>query len=585
MTRKTASPKPAAADGAEDLSPTERGRRHLEGGAAPAVWGAPVLWHCGGCEFLWTGHARQIKCPTCGSRNLNVRPPVGAPAPPPVDSGASKPVFTFIETDQIESAPDNPRKHFDQEKLAELAATIREHGILEPLLVRHIDPARRVLAGGERRLRAAKLAGLKIVPCLVRKMTDAQFAEIQLIENLQREDLNPIEEAEAYARITRAGMSQKDLAAKLGIDPSQVSNRIRLLQAPPTAREAVAAGTMGTKQAELLIPWADLKGTGEKLAKRCVKERLTLEEFERALRDELENASRSLKPGAWGGPKFEITEALRAQLDVRKTPRRFGGDEPRAFNVRLWEKLQKAANAAVEARIDPRGEAREAKRSGAAKPAAPKEDPPREFGQKLYEWRCDQLVLRITAALEKASSDRLIFATLLAISDDEMTEARETLCRAFDLGPPFHRVTPTEFARSFVQCKSGAAVDLLRRVLLAEFVGSDGTLLSRWGMMPLIDGLAGLLGVDPIPPARSLDAGFLALWSDRRLEELAARPVFGRIEKGLSRPSLIAALLAHWPDDYVPPELVTVDAAGDFRTTLPSTAKPAKRAKKKAGPK
>jgi ParB family chromosome partitioning protein len=160
---------------------------------------------------------------------------------------------TYCAIDQIDPNPAQPRKSFDEEKLAALAETIRNRGILQPLVVRR-KGGRYELIAGERRWRAAKLAGLERVPVVVREAEDEESLEISLLENLQREDLNPIEEARAYRHmLERLGLTQEDLARKVGKDRSSVANSVRLLQLPREVQEEVASGTISEGHARALL--------------------------------------------------------------------------------------------------------------------------------------------------------------------------------------------------------------------------------------------------------------------------------------------------------------------------------------------
>lgn len=159
----------------------------------------------------------------------------------------------YCGIDQIDPNPAQPRKKFDEEKLAALAETIRQRGILQPLVVRR-KGGRYELIAGERRWRAARLAGLERVPVVVREAKDEESLEISLLENLQREDLNPIEEARAYRQMMeRLGLTQEDLARKIGKDRSSVANSIRLLQLPREVQEEVASGTISEGHARALL--------------------------------------------------------------------------------------------------------------------------------------------------------------------------------------------------------------------------------------------------------------------------------------------------------------------------------------------
>ena len=142
---------------------------------------------------------------------------------------------------RISSNPDQPRQHFDEEALQDLAASIREHGILQPVLVRPRADGHFQLVAGERRWRAARIAGLMEIPAIVEQIDDEAALEIAIIENLQREDISPLEEAEMFDRMTsQHGYSLRKLAQKLGKDKGYIENRLRLADAPPEVRELVA---------------------------------------------------------------------------------------------------------------------------------------------------------------------------------------------------------------------------------------------------------------------------------------------------------------------------------------------------------
>ena len=146
-----------------------------------------------------------------------------------------------VPIDRIEPNPQNPRLAFDPDTLGELAASIREHGVLQPVLVRPLDENRFQLIAGERRWRASKIAGLNSIPALVEDIDDATALEISIIENLQREDISPLDEAVMYDRMIKEhGYSIRRLAEKLGKDKGYLENRLRLADAPPEVRELVS---------------------------------------------------------------------------------------------------------------------------------------------------------------------------------------------------------------------------------------------------------------------------------------------------------------------------------------------------------
>ena len=146
-----------------------------------------------------------------------------------------------VPLDRIEANPENPRLVFEESALEELAASIREHGVLQPVLVRPLGPNQFQLVAGERRWRAAKIAGLAAIPALVEDLDDDVALEIAIIENLQREDLSPLEEASMYDRMIKDhGYSVRKLAQKLGKDKGYLENRLRLADAPQEVRDLVS---------------------------------------------------------------------------------------------------------------------------------------------------------------------------------------------------------------------------------------------------------------------------------------------------------------------------------------------------------
>lgn len=169
--------------------------------------------------------------------------------------GAEGPGVTTLEIPlaELEANPFQPRRHFDQAALEELATTIRSLGVLTPVVVRR-GPAGYQVVAGERRIRAARLAGLTRIPAVVKEASDAQALEMALVENLQREDLNPVEGAEAYRRLIEGfGLSQEEVAERVGRDRSSVANALRLLRLPKRIREDLANGTLSEGHARALL--------------------------------------------------------------------------------------------------------------------------------------------------------------------------------------------------------------------------------------------------------------------------------------------------------------------------------------------
>ena len=164
--------------------------------------------------------------------------------------------LTEVPVDQVEVNPRQPRKAFDPESLDELARSIQTAGMIQPVVVRRMPGERWQLIAGERRWRAARIAGLDRIPAVVRDATDAESVELALVENLLREDLNPLEEAEAYQHVlTEFGWTYEQLAQRLGRDRSSIANSLRLLRLPPAVQDDLRAGrlTMGHARALLAL--------------------------------------------------------------------------------------------------------------------------------------------------------------------------------------------------------------------------------------------------------------------------------------------------------------------------------------------
>jgi len=176
---------------------------------------------------------------------------------PGADDAAAGSGLREIRVDDIEPNPEQPRTTFDDVTLGELAASIRAHGLLQPVVVRELGTGRYRLVVGERRWRAARLAGLDRVPAVVRESDDAGSIVLALVENLQREDLNPIDEAHGYEALMEVGgVSQVDVAERVGKDRSTVANALRLLDLPPDVQGMLRAGRLSAGHGRALLSLA-----------------------------------------------------------------------------------------------------------------------------------------------------------------------------------------------------------------------------------------------------------------------------------------------------------------------------------------
>ena len=184
-----------------------------------------------------------------------------------------------VNLDELRAYPYQPRKVFNDEALQELAASIKEHGVFQPIIVKKSIKGYEIIAG-ERRVRASKLAGLTKIPAIVRNLTDELMMEIALLENLQRENLNCIEEALAYkSMITTLGLTQESLATKVGKSRSHITNMLGLLRLPQSVQDMVSSGNLSMGHARVLSKIEDNDKIVE-LANKIVNEKLAVRDIE-----------------------------------------------------------------------------------------------------------------------------------------------------------------------------------------------------------------------------------------------------------------------------------------------------------------
>lgn len=202
-------------------------------------------------------------------------------APPLPDVSPQTPT-TEVGIEQVSPNPRQPRRAFDEAALNELAASIQANGLIQPIVVRRVGQGYELIAG-ERRLRAAKLAGLTRIPVVVREADDLTQAQLALVENIQRQDLNPIERAEGYHALQRElGLTQAELGTRLGEDRSTISNHLRLLDLALPVRDLVRDGKLSLGHAKVLCGVAD-PAEQQRLADLAIQQELTVRNLERVL--------------------------------------------------------------------------------------------------------------------------------------------------------------------------------------------------------------------------------------------------------------------------------------------------------------
>jgi len=233
-----------------------------------------------------------------------------------------------IDTDRIIPNSHQPRKNFDEDALNELANSIREHGIVQPIVVRPLEDGFFQLIAGERRWRASQRAGLARLPAVVRDAAEDSALELALIENLQREDLNPMEEAQAYERlITDFGLTQEEVARRVGKNRATIANMLRLLRLPPEVQQWLRENRLTTGHAKALLSLSDLDAILDS-AKKIIQGNYSVRQAETLV---ARYANNSLKDDPAGGrgaidPNVKAAiHALEQALGTKVTVHESGG--------------------------------------------------------------------------------------------------------------------------------------------------------------------------------------------------------------------------------------------------------------------
>jgi ParB family chromosome partitioning protein len=220
-----------------------------------------------------------------------------------------------IDIDLIDPSPMQPRSRFDETRLNELAQSINANGVVQPLLVRRRG-MRFELIAGERRWRAAQLSGLARIPAVVRDVPDDKLLELALIENIQREDLNAIEEAQAYKKLIETiGLTQELLAERVGRDRSYITNYLRLLRLPEDIQRLVQEGTLSTGHARTLLGLSDID-LQRRIARKIIKQELSVRETERIIRRTSGNPRQRKR--SITGPKENDANVRAAETKLRR---------------------------------------------------------------------------------------------------------------------------------------------------------------------------------------------------------------------------------------------------------------------------
>lgn len=249
-----------------------------------------------------------------GAAKRSATAPAGeVPVAVAVESPASPPAVgdrvLRVPVEDVRSSPMQPRRVFREEQLTELMESIREHGVIQPLVVRRVNGKLELIAG-ERRFRACQLMGLTEVPVIERTASDRDVLEMALIENLQREDLNPVEEAEAYARLAKEfGLRQEDIAQRVGKNRATVANSMRLLELAPEVKLLLAQSLISTGHAKAILGLRDPE-MQKMVADMVVRQGLTVRQTEQQVQKEQQGGGRS------AGKKSAVAAASGKQLET-----------------------------------------------------------------------------------------------------------------------------------------------------------------------------------------------------------------------------------------------------------------------------
>ena len=243
----------------------------------------------------------------------------------PADFIADSGVYQEIDINEVVPNRYQPREHFDEETLASLSRSITEIGVIQPIVVRELEEGQYELIAGERRWRAAKRANLAAIPAIIRTSDDLSSLETAVVENLHRQDLNPLEEAAAYQQLVEEfGLTQDDVAQRVGRSRSAVANTLRLLHLPPMVQRLLIEGQLSAGHARALLATPD-RSEQERLATQIVQEGLTVRQIEEMLReedptepaDEDESSAEQTIPKVPDAGVLELEELLAVRLDTR----------------------------------------------------------------------------------------------------------------------------------------------------------------------------------------------------------------------------------------------------------------------------
>jgi ParB family transcriptional regulator, chromosome partitioning protein len=278
-----------------------------------------------GLDSLLPGGPRVVGPPTAGLAGAVATPPAsGAPAPHMPGMTDARDAVVQISLELIEENPYQTRSHFSPEALEELANSIRANGVVQPVVVRPGADGRYLLILGERRCRASKLAGKATIAAIVRRVSDQQAAEMTVVENLQRQDLNCIEQAAAFSKLSRDfGLTQEQIGQRVGVSRESVSNYMRLLKLPAAVLQHLQEGRLGFSEARVLLQLLDPDQI-TKVADEAVRKHMSVAQLEELVdqinvpmvKDETQHRARWVDPNVRAA-QTEMERALGMRVRIR----------------------------------------------------------------------------------------------------------------------------------------------------------------------------------------------------------------------------------------------------------------------------
>lgn len=226
--------------------------------------------------------------------------------------------ITYIEINNIKPNSNQPRKSFDEEKLEELATSIKEHGLIQPVVLRSVKNGYEIVAG-ERRWRAARKIGLKEIPCIVKELTDEENMLLAIIENMQREDLNPIEEAEGISQMIETyGLTQEQVSKSVGKSRPYITNSLRLLKLPEKIRKYVMDGMLSSGHARAILSAGGVSRQIE-IAEAAIKNGLSVRQTEKMAQEKKDTVGSKARPRKKNADVIKVEEDLKDVLGTKVT--------------------------------------------------------------------------------------------------------------------------------------------------------------------------------------------------------------------------------------------------------------------------